>query len=57
MNGDCHILLRSDSKKKRAAFRKSCREQNMTMTKAMNILMDEVIDGNIRFRQGAEKVK
>lgn len=58
MNGDsCHILLRSDSQTKRAKFRKTCRRQGMTMTKAMNVLMEEVIKGNIVLTQKAEKVK
>ncbi len=58
MNGDnCHILLRSDSKKKRARFRRTCNRQGMTMTAAFNLLMTEVIDGKIKFRQTAEKIE
>ena len=54
MNGSCHILLRSDSESRRAEFRRTCREQGMSMTTALNIVMQEVIDGKIVLTQGAK---
>lgn len=54
MNGDCHILLRSDSESQRTEFKKICRRQGMSMTKAMNVLMGEVIAGNIVLTQRAK---
>ncbi len=56
MNGNSHILLRTDSKKKRARFRRACNLQGVNMTTAFNLLMEEVIRGKIKFTQGTEKV-
>ena len=55
MSGSCHILLRSDSKKKRARFRRACKKQGMTMTGAINLMMTEVIKGKIKFRANMEE--
>ena len=52
MNGDgCHILFEVDSEAQRIKFKKICRRQNMSMTRAFNCLMDEVVEGRITFTQ------
>lgn len=54
MNGSCHILLRSDSEARRAEFRRTCKENGMSMTTALNVIMQEVINGNIILSQRAK---
>ncbi len=46
-----HILLRTDNKEQRRLFKKACNKQGVTMTMAMNVLMREVINGDILLEQ------